>query len=109
MSRDFKVSLAILVAVFVGAAAGSLLHIPGGRQQTNMEVAREEVPRVQAILDADQYFKDVSAFVNTGQDGSVGLAGTVEKDEHLFLLMKAVAAEKLRVAVSWQVKVLANP
>jgi hypothetical protein len=46
--------------------------------------------------------------VYTGQDGAVGLVGTVEKDDDLFRLMKAVAAERLPVAVSWQVKVAAS-
>ena len=35
----------------------------------------------------------------------MGLVGFVEKDADLFRLMKAVAAERLPVAVSWQVKV----
>lgn len=59
-----------------------------------------------AIVDANKRFKDVKVFVYTGQDGAVGLTGTVEKDEDLFRLMKAVAAENLPVAVLWQVKVL---
>jgi hypothetical protein len=108
MSRDFKVSLVILLALFIGVIVSNSIPRTDGRQQTNMEVAHEEIPRVEAILQADQRFKDVKAYVYTGQDGAVGLMGTVKKDEHLFALMKAVAGERLRVAVSWQVKVLAN-
>ncbi len=50
----------------------------------------------------------MSAYVYTGQDGAVGLAGWVEKDDALFRLMKAVAAEQLPVAIAWQIKVAAE-
>ena len=107
MSRDFKVAIAVLLPVVLGVAV-YVPFSPGGRQRVNMAVAREELPRVQAILDADKRFKDVKTYVYTGQDGAVGLVGTVEKDDDLFRLMKAVAAERLPVAVSWQVQVLAE-
>ena len=39
-----------------------------------------------------------------GKTAAVGLHGTVEKEEDLFLLMKAVAAVRLPVGVHWRVK-----
>lgn len=107
MSRDLKVALAVLLPLAVAAVALGPLG-SRGRQHDNMAIAQEELPRVQTALHADPRFKDVQAFVYTGQDGAVGLTGTVETDDDLFRLMKAVAAERLRVAVSWQVKVLAH-
>jgi hypothetical protein len=108
MSRGFWIVLLVTVpATFLLFSAWNS-HTSGRRQRYNMAVAQEQLPRVQAILDADKRFKDVKTYVYTGQDGAVGLAGTVEKDEDLFRLMKAVAAEQLPVAVSWQVKVIAG-
>lgn len=108
MSRGFWIVLLVAVAATLLLFAAWYPYTDGGRQRLNMAVAQEELPRVQAVLDADKRFNGVKAYVYTGQDGAVGLVGTVEKDEDLFRLMKAVAAERLPVAVSWQVKVAAG-
>jgi hypothetical protein len=108
MSRGFWIVLLVSVSAALLVFAAWRPYTSGGRQQYNMAVAQDKLPRVQAVLDADNRFKDVQAYVYTGQDGAVGLAGWVEKDEDLFRLMKAVAAERLRVAVAWQVKVAAG-
>ncbi len=107
MTRDFKIAGAVLLPL----AIEIVLYVPFkpvSRQRVNMAIAEEELPRVQAVLDGDWRFKEVTAYVYTGQDGAVGLGGWVEKDEDLFRLMKAVAAIHLRVATYWQVKVVAN-
>ena len=108
MSRGFWIVLLVAVAVILLLFNAWYPYTSGGRQRYNMAVAQEELPRVRAILDAVQRFKNVKAFVYTGQEGALGLAGTVDKDEVLFLLMKAVADERLPVIVSWQVKVAAG-
>lgn len=108
MSRGFWIVLIVAVAATQLLFAAWYPYTSGGRQRYNMAVAEEELPRVKAVLDTDKRFKDVKVYVYTGQDGAIGLAGTVEKDDDLFRLMKAVAAERLPVAVSWQVKVLAQ-
>ena len=113
MSREFKFLMLVLLPLVIGVVLGRQapavnMSTPAGRQRINMAVAREELPRVQSIVDADKRFSEVKTFVCTGQDGAVGLVGRVEKDEDLFRLMIAVAAERLRVAVSWQVKVMAR-
>jgi hypothetical protein len=107
MSRGFWIVLPVAVAATLLLFAAWYPYTAGGRQRYNMAVAQEELPRIQALIDADKRFKDVKAYVYTGQDGAVGLVGTVDKDEDLFRLMKAVAAERLPVAVSWQVRVAA--
>lgn len=107
MSRDFWIVLIVAIAVILLLFSAWYPYTSGGRQRYNMAVAHDELPRIQAVLAADKRFKNVKAGVYTGQDGSMGLSGIVEKDEDLFRLMKAVAAEQLPVAVSWQVKVAA--
>jgi hypothetical protein len=106
MSRGFWIVLIVAVAVILLLFAAWYPYTSGGRQQFNMARAQEQLPRVQALLDADNRFNDVRTFVYTGQDGAVGLFGTVETDNDLFRLMRAVADEQLTVAVHWQVKVL---
>jgi hypothetical protein len=105
MSRGFWIVLIVAVAATLLIFTAWYPYTSGGRQRYNMAVAQEELPRVQAIIDADKRFKDVKVYVYTGQDGAVGLVGFVEKEADLFRLMKAVAAERLPIAVSWQVKV----
>jgi hypothetical protein len=105
MSRGFWIVLLVSVAATLLVFAAWRPYVDVGRQRYNMDVAQRELPRVQALIDADKRFKDVRVYVYTGQDGAVGLIGWVEKDEDLFRLMKAVAAEELPVAVSWKVKV----
>jgi hypothetical protein len=106
MSRGFWIVLPSAIAATLLLFAAWYPYTGAGRQQYNMAVAQRELPRVQALLDADMRFKDVKAYVYTGQDGAVGLAGRVEKDEDLFRLMKVIAAEQLPIAVAWQVKVV---
>lgn len=111
MSREFWIVLIVCVALtlLLFAALRPDKRYPytsGERQRYNMAVAKEELPRVNAILAANHRYQNVKAFVYTGQEGAVGLMGTVEKDDDLFRLMKTVAAERLSVAVSWQVEVL---
>lgn len=110
MSRDFWIVLIVSVAATLLLFAvwypyTNYLYTSGGRQRYNMAVAEKELPRVKAILDADKRFKEVKVYVYTGQDGAIGLTGTVAKDDDLFRLMKAVAAEHFPIAVSWQVNV----
>ncbi len=106
MSRGFWIVLIVAVGATLLLFEAWYPYTGGGRQRYNMAIAEEELPRVKAILAADKRFKDVKAYVYTGQDGAIGLTGTVAEDDDLFRLMKAVAAERLPVAVSWQVKVL---
>lgn len=106
MSRGFWIVLLVAVAATLLLFAAWYPYTGGGRQRYNMAVAQEELPRVQAVLDADVRFEDVKACVYTGQGGAIGIVGTVEKDDDLFRLMKAVAVARLPVAVSWQVKVI---
>jgi hypothetical protein len=112
MSREFWIVLIVCVALtlllFAAFYPYGYPYTSGGRQRYNMAVAEKELPRVNAILAADHRYQDVKAFVYTGQEGAVGLIGSVEKDDDLFRLMKAEAAEELPVAVSWQVKVVAR-
>jgi hypothetical protein len=109
MSREFWIVLLVCVALTLLLFA--VFHpwhpnTSAERQRYNMAVAEEELPRVKAILAADKRFKEVTVYVYTGQDGAVGLIGTVAKDDDLFRLMKAVAAAQLPVAVSWKVEVM---
>ena len=105
MSRGFWIVLPCAVAATLLIFAAWYPYTNGGRQQYNMQRAEERLPSVQAILDADPRFKEVHAWVYTGQDGAVGLFGRVETADDLFRLMRAVASERLPVAVHWQVQV----
>jgi hypothetical protein len=107
MSRDFKVAMVILLPLVIGLAV-YIPYSPGHRQRVNMAIAEKELPRVEALLRADGRFKDVQAFVYSGQDGALALVGSVKSEEDLFRLMKAVATEQLPVALHWQVKVFAE-
>jgi hypothetical protein len=112
MSREFWIVLIVCVALtlllFAAFYPYTYPYTSGGRQRYNMAVSEEKLPRVNAILAADNRFQHVQAYVYTGQEGAVGLTGTVENDDDLCRLMKAVAAERLPVAVSWQVDVVAR-
>lgn len=105
MSREFKITLIVLIVLAVAVLA-YIPFGPGTRQQRNLEVACELLPSFQAIIDANARFQDVSASVYTGQDGAISLTGTVSSDDDLFQLMKAVAAKRLPITISWQVQVL---
>ncbi|HEX4609437.1 MAG TPA: hypothetical protein VH092_14665 [Urbifossiella sp.] len=83
-------------------------YTSGGRQRYNLARAEEHLPKVQAIINSDPRLKEVKIGVYTGQDGAVGLFGRVESPGDLFRLMRAVAAERLPVAVHWQVQVLSE-
>jgi hypothetical protein len=109
MSTGFKMTLAFLLGLVLGVfLERGFLHsvkLVAERQQVNLRVAGGQLPKVEALLRADERFKEVRAGVYTGQDGAVGLWGRVGDEDDLFDLMKAVADERLPVAVSWQVKV----
>lgn len=105
MSREFKTTLIVLNFLAIAVLA-YIPFGPGTRQQRNMEVARENLPLVQGIIDSNTKFREVSASVYTGQDGAISLIGAVSSDDDLFQLMKAVAAKRLPIAISWQVQVL---
>jgi len=95
--------------LIVAATVAMLCYVgltfrPTSRQLTNLEVAEQERPKVQALLDTEPRFRDVWAGVYTGQDGAVSLNGFVETEADLFLLMKLVAKERLPVAVAWHVR-----
>ncbi len=110
MSKDFKLTLVVLLAFVAGAIFGRH-YVPRSastaveRQRLNMAAAEEELAAVNAVL-TDGRFKDVQAFVYTGQDGAIGLTGQVRTEADLFRLMKALAEKQLRVAIFWQVKVV---
>lgn len=106
-SVEFKLAMVVLIPIVIVAAVYKIAFSPVNLQAINMEIAGEKLPRVKEILDGDKRFKDVIAFVYTGQNGAVGLQGTVDKQEDLFLLMKAVASERIPVAIHWNVRVLA--
>ncbi len=108
MSRGFWIVLLVAATATLLFMTALRSFTPVGRQQYNMAVAERELPRVRTLLEADNRFKGVSAYVYTGQDGAVGLVGWVEKDEDLFRLIKAVATEQFPVAIAWQVKVAAG-
>src|SRR3954470_11892582 len=108
MSRGFRIVLPSAVAVTLLVFVACHPYTSGGRQRYNMARAEEQLPRVRAAIAADPRFKDVRTFVYTGQDGAVGLAGSLETADDLFRLMRAIAAERLPVVVSWQVTVLAE-
>ena len=108
MSRDFIVALVTALLMGAGLAIFGGFNRPSDsveRQRANLAVAAEEIPKVVAVIDADNRFKNVSAGVYTGQDGAVMLSGFVETDDALFRLMRAVADKRLRVPIHWQVKV----
>ena len=69
ISPEFKIMLAILVPIVIVAAVYKIAFSPVNIQAINMEIAGERLPEVKAILDGDKRFKDVSAFVYTGQNG----------------------------------------
>ncbi len=108
MSRGFWIVLPCGATATILLFASWYPHTAGGRQRDNMRRAAERLPAVQAILDADPRYREVRAGVYTGQDGAVGLFVRVETADDLFRLMRAVAAERLPVAVHWQVRVLAE-
>lgn len=108
MSREFKITLVLLCVIAVAVFA-YIQFGPGiTRQQRNMVIARQLLPRVEAIIDSNNRFRDITAFIYTGQDGAIGLSGTVNSDDDLFKLMKAIADERLPITISWQVKVVAS-
>jgi hypothetical protein len=106
ISRDIAWLFAILVPFGTGIALQKFVFGVVNVQELNMEVAGENLPRARAMLQKNDRFKDVTPFVYTGQGGALGLSGSVEREEDLFRLMKAVAAEQLPVTVHWNVKVL---
>ncbi|OWK45185.1 hypothetical protein [Fimbriiglobus ruber] len=108
MSRNFWIVLPCAVALTLLLFAAWYPYTGAGRQRYNMQLAEERLPTVRAILDADLRFREVQTGVYTGQDGAVGFFGTVETADDLFRLMRAVAAERLPVPISWQVQVLAE-
>ena len=103
-STNFKIAMALLIPLAILIAMYKFN--PVDIQAINMNIASEKLPRVTAILEGDKRFKDVSGYVYTGQNGAIGLQGSVDKEDDLFLLMKAVAAERLPVAVNWRVRVM---
>jgi len=104
-SIEFKLLMAVLVPAVLIIGLYKLLFSDVDLQGINMRIAEEKLPQVQAILDADKRFKDVTVFVYTGQNGAVGLQGMVAREEDLFRLMKAIAAERLSVAIYWRIQV----
>jgi hypothetical protein len=105
VSQDFRRSLYILAPLLVGAVL-YLPYSPGWQQRAGMAAAEEQLPGVRAVLAGDPRYADVDAGVYTGMGGAVGLHGSVERDDDLFRLMKAVASLRLPVPVHWQVEVL---
>jgi hypothetical protein len=79
-----------------------------GRQNYNRALAREQAPRVRAVIDKDPRFKEVLAGEYTDQGGSVILIGDVETTEDLCRLMRAVADLQLPVPLAWHVSVRAE-
>jgi hypothetical protein len=106
ISRDIAWLIVILVSFGAGIALHRFVFGVVNVQALNMEIAGEELPKARTMLEKNVRFKDVTPFVYTGQGGALGLHGSVEKDEDLFELMKAVAAERFQVTVHWNVKVL---
>lgn len=76
-----------------------------GHQRRNLEIARSELPRADAIVASDPRFQDVRAGVWPGSGGALGFFGRVEAEADLTKLMRAVAKERFRVPIYWQVKV----
>jgi hypothetical protein len=79
-----------------------------GHQSQNLELAREQLPRAEAIVASDPRFRDVRAGVWTGINGSLGFFGRVETADDLNKLLRAVAKEHFRVPIFWAVKVTAE-
>lgn len=105
LSRGFWITLGSAMAVVLLLFAAWYPYRGGGRQRYNMRIAEEQLPEVQAVLDADPRLKLVEIGVYSGQDGAVGLFGWVESADDLFRLMRAVAAKHLAIAVHWQLYV----
>jgi len=106
VSRGFWIVLASAVLLTLLLFVAWYPYTPGGRQHHNMAVAEEYLPRVRAIVAEDKKFKDVDTFIYTGQGGAVGLFGSVETNDDLLRLMRAVANMHLPVAVYWNVEVI---
>jgi hypothetical protein len=106
MSKGFWKVLFFAVMVTLLLFVAWYPNTLGGRQHHNMAIAGDHLPSVRAILAGDGKFKDVEAFVYTGQGGAVGLFGSVETNDDLLRLMRAVANLRLPVAVYWNVEVI---
>jgi hypothetical protein len=112
MSRGFQLALTLLLGILLGALVEAnvtpwyvrLTNPPAARQAVNLEIARQQLPRVEALLKSDKRVQEVQAGEYTGQDGAVWLFGHVQAEADLCLLMKSVADLRLPVAVAWQVK-----
>jgi len=105
ISRDFAWAVAILIPFATGIAVHKFIFGVVNTQEINMETAKENLPYADAMLRRNDRFKDVIAFVYTGQGGALGFSGSVEKEEVLFQLMKDVAAERFTITIHWNVKV----
>lgn len=106
ISREFAWLIMVLIAFCTGLAFHKFVWGVVNVQALNMEMARESIPKAQAMLAMDKRFKDVTPFVYTGQGGALGFGGTVDKEEDLIELLKAVAAERFHVTIHWGVKTL---
>jgi hypothetical protein len=76
-------------------------------QLHHLRLSEERIPRVRAVLQADPRFTDVEVGMDSGH-GGLAIVGYVEAPDDLFRLMRAVAAERLPVAISWNVRVRAE-
>ncbi len=80
-------------------------RVGAGHQHLNLERARSELPRAEALLQADPRFAEVQVRVFTGSNGSLGFFGKVEKSNDLNTLLRLVAEERFSVPIFWRVLV----
>jgi hypothetical protein len=70
-----------------------------------MAIARSHLPKIEAIVAANERYKRVRTGVYTGQDGAIWLVGDVESENDVCELMKAVANERLPIATRFDLQI----
>lgn len=111
MGRSFCLVLPAVVAVTMALTLGlcaALAPDPGTVAQNHeLRLSKEYMPKVQAHLQGNPHFADVEVGT-VSWHGGLGLTGYVETPDDLFRLMRVIAAERLPVAVHWDVRVRAE-
>jgi hypothetical protein len=104
MSRGFRRAMLIPLAILI-AFVCYYPYSAAGRQRHNMAIARNHLPKIEAIVAANQRYRFVRTGVYTGQDGAIWLVGDVESENDVCELMKAVANERLPIATRFDLQI----